>query len=313
MREGTGIGVVQRFLLPRLSGKGVEISIDVSRDVGDGLFLRLMGLIRGWRAPAGDIDAYLAVVPPLPFGVRAPIVSVVHDLRWQRTRAGLSRRYREWDLRRTVSHSTVLVCISERTRIDLEKFDRSAIGKTVTAWEGPGIVPPDSFDTPQNGQVLLIGGAPHKRNEFAAEVLATRPDWCSSIVGVGVSDEVRERLDVTYPGATTWLGRVSDAELVTIYRESQYFVFFGIEEGFGLPYIEALSAGCIVVAIDQPLTREILGEAAVLVEDGAVDAVASQLRGPEIPDIATRRGRAERYSWDKFADAILAAIHRAAN
>jgi glycosyltransferase involved in cell wall biosynthesis len=58
------------------------------------------------------------------------------------------------------------------------------------------------------------------------------------------------------------LGRLSDAELVERYRRAWIFCLPSSYEGFGVPYIEALAAGCPVVATPNPGAREVLGDGA---------------------------------------------------
>ncbi|WP_157981607.1 glycosyltransferase [Protaetiibacter intestinalis] len=152
--------------------------------------------------------------------------------------------------------------------------------------------------------MLLIGGGAHKRNELAARVLARRPAWCKSVVGVGLSPQARTLLDDAYPGATEWVVRPTDEQLIDLYRSAEFFLFLGTEEGFGLPYIEALSSGCIVIAVDQPLTRELLGEAAVLVIDGDARDIESQLKHRAWPPLMERRKLAARFSWRAFAEHV---------
>lgn len=312
VREHTGIGVVQRFLYPGLQKLGIDLELAESRDAGDGPIARIVGLVRGFRRPQGDSDVYLSLVPPLPFGMKGSVVTIVHDLRWQRTRRGMSRIYRALDLRRTVSRSDVIICISERTQADLEQFDQRAKDKTVIALEGPGIVPEGSFVECRDGSLLLIGSATHKRNELAAEVAVRCDALFSSVVGVNLSTEAQQVLDAKFAGRTAWRADVTREELVKLYQGSQYFMFLGIEEGFGLPFLESLSAGCEVIAIEQPLTRELLGEGAVLLQDGNVASVAEQLLGASFPSAGLRRSVARQYSWDRFCEAVCVALLRVA-
>ncbi|MDF1706230.1 MAG: glycosyltransferase [Aeromicrobium sp.] len=300
---------MQAHLYPRLSERGWELAESSPRDRGRGLLSRLVGLISGFIPASGS--TYLSVIPPLPVFIRKRhVVSVIHDLRWLRTRGRLARAYRSWDLRRTIAHSKVLVCISQRTQADLLAFDTRSAKKTVVALEGPGLVNDGNFNDVKNGQVLLIGGAEHKRNELAARALAlAKPEWCRSIVGVGVSQECRDVLTEHF-GAfeTQWHERISDLELELLYRNAEVFLFLGVEEGFGLPYIEALSSGCKVVAIEQQLTVELLGDAGILIRDGDASEIASQLIHIEDPGPSIRANVASRYSWDAFADAIDASL-----
>ena len=96
---------------------------------------------------------------------------------------------------------------------------------------------------------MLVGSAAHKRNELAAAALAlARPPWVRGIIGVGVSEQVRETLSTVLP--CEWFQSVSDAEMLALYQRAEFFLMLGTDEGFGLPFVEALAAGCQVIATD---------------------------------------------------------------
>ncbi|MCP9916797.1 glycosyltransferase [Cyanobium sp. ATX 6F1] len=70
------------------------------------------------------------------------------------------------------------------------------------------------------------------------------------------------------------LERVSEAELLDLYRKNSYYWQLSFVEGFGLPLIEALNENCRIICSDLPVFREILGDAASYVNPSEPDSVA---------------------------------------
>jgi glycosyltransferase involved in cell wall biosynthesis len=89
------------------------------------------------------------------------------------------------------------------------------------------------------------------------------------------------------------------------------FAYPSLYEGFGLPPLEAMTAGVPVVATTAGALPEVLGDAAVLVPPGEVEAFADGLAEvvQEGAGCAARveRGRrtASTYSWDRCATGML--------
>lgn len=305
-RANTGIGVVQRNLYPYLEREFGPLQYSPARDLGRTPFQRVLGLINGFRPPLAAHSVFLSAVPPLPMALPGKVICIIHDLRWLRTRGYLSRRYRMWDLKRTVSRANSLVCISQRTYDDLVTALPEAAHKSVVAWLGPGLVPPSSFDSTVSGRLLLIGGAAHKDNESAAKLLAKLdPSWLTGITGIGVSDEVQSIIGEAFgPTFGTWLKSVPDEDVVAAYRDSEFFMLLGKDEGFGLPFVEALASGCQVIAFDQPLTRELFGNACTYVTANDEENAKVLKDRPSVPE-AVRREILERFSWKKFADTVI--------
>lgn len=300
--ERSGIGVLQKHLYAYLANAGHQLVFSEPRDVGMSPVARMRGLARGFQPARGPVDVYLSTVSPLPRGLRVPVLTVVHDLRWLRTRSKTGAAYRAWDLRRTVRQSSTLLCVSENTRRDLVAFEPDAASKATVQWLGTGQVPDGSFHESSSGLVMLVGRNAHKGNEHAAAALAfARPPWIRGILGVGVSDDVRATLSSVF--ACEWFHDISDAEIASLYQRAEYFLMLGTDEGFGLPFVEALAAGCQVIATDHPLGREIVGAAGLLVAAGDRSEICRQLEAPPAVAAEVRARHVKKFSWRAFGGA----------
>jgi glycosyltransferase involved in cell wall biosynthesis len=111
-------------------------------------------------------------------------------------------------------------------------------------------------------------------------------------------------------GALRFLGRVSDGELNWLYEQTALFLFLTLDEGFGLPTIEALRAGAPQLVSDIPVFREILGENAAYVDprdrERVTDAIGRAVAAP--PPAPTRDSVLARYSWLRSATTMREAI-----
>jgi len=251
------------------------------------------------------------MVSPLPLRAPQPLVYVVHDLRWLREGSALKRAYRRWDLGRAVARATLLVCVSETTRRELIEHFPAAEATSRAVWLGPGVVDEDAWAEGVPGRLLLVGGAIRKRNELAAQVVEhLPPGTVTSATGIGISDETARTLQEHLGEENVTLrGRVDDDEMRRAYAEASYYVHLGTDEGFGLPFVEAIKSGTIVVAVDQPLTREVLGEAAVLVPPVfQAQSIAAAWANAEVPDADERRRWAAQFSWDELEGAVASGL-----
>ena len=76
------------------------------------------------------------------------------------------------------------------------------------------------------------------------------------------------------PHGVQLVGAVSEADLAELYAGAQLLAYVPLEEGFGLPAVEAMRAGCPVVASMVPS----VGDAAHLVDPLDVASIAHGLR-----------------------------------
>jgi len=116
------------------------------------------------------------------------------------------------------------------------------------------------------------------------------------------------------PSRVVMTGHVDPGSLRGIVSGAQALLFPSLDEGFGLPPVEALACGVPVLASDIPVTREVLGDqasycAATDIEAflGAIQGVLTAPAGTSI----TRRARASRFTWHRCAEATVAAYRAA--
>ena len=124
------------------------------------------------------------------------------------------------------------------------------------------------------------------------------------------------RLGLT--GAITHVTGLSRTELAGVYRRAPVVVIPSYAEGFGLPVIEALGCGTVVVASDIPALREAGGSATVFAPVGDIEVwssvVAKLLADPTAaPTRAERLAWAGRFTWEAHAEIIARAYRRLMN
>ena len=102
-------------------------------------------------------------------------------------------------------------------------------------------------------------------------------------------------------------GYVDDPTRTALLRGADVVAYPSLEEGFGLPVLEALAVGAAVVTTTGSAMEEVAGDAAVLVPPGDEAALASALeamvaRGPDVERLRAAGPRqAAGYTWEASA------------
>lgn len=153
--------------------------------------------------------------------------------------------------------------------------------------------PSEPADAQGRGSTLLCIGPlqERKRTGLAIDCLALlvreRSDIRLVIVGEGPERARLERraLALGVQSHIRFVGGVGDRELIRLYQGAALLLCTSRLEGFGLTLAEALACGTPVVAFEQAVTQETLGDVGTLVPEGRVDllseAVGRLLDNPE--------------------------------
>ncbi len=115
-----------------------------------------------------------------------------------------------------------------------------------------------------------------------------------------------------------FLGHVAEGDLAVLYGRARALVFPSLDEGFGLPVLEAFASGTPVLASTAGALPETTGGAALLVDPTDVDAIADGMRRLLEDEVLRRdlvawgRTRAADLTWEAAARRTLAVYREAA-
>ncbi len=144
-------------------------------------------------------------------------------------------------------------------------------------------------------------------------VIAGAPGW--------KDDRLKQQLKMLQKSGTPIIttGHFEDSELPALYAGASLFVFPSFYEGFGLPILEAMSAGVPVITANTSATPDTAGGAAKLVDPYNPLAIEAAMRDlltyPEQRQELITKGRAnlKRWSWRSSARRLLKIINSTPN
>ncbi len=205
----------------------------------------------------------------------SPLVLIVNDL------IPIQNFYFRSLLRWNLKRATAVIAISHSVYQDVIRFYPRAEKKLTSISLGvahhfqPG-VPDKILLTSKLGiekRYLLYVGNAHAHKNISSLIHAMKEIAHFDLVLCGVSVQQNPELGrlVTenhLTGRVHFLRRVSDENLLQLYRGAELFISPSLAEGFGLPPLEAMACGVPVIASQIPTNQEVLGEAALLVDAG---------------------------------------------
>lgn len=271
-----------------------------------------------------------------------PTVTVVHDLiGWEgsATRFAALSAARRAAVRRCLSGARSVVAVSAHTAeqvrrlgveghrirvvrdgVDLERFSEVSPEQVASVLGALRLDPKfllyvSRIEHPAKNHRNLIDGYAllRQRCPDTPPLVLVGKDWDGAEVvrRRAESPDVRDHVVFT--------GYVPSEQLPAIYRAAKALVFPSLAEGFGLPLLEAMAAGCPVLCSDRPPMNEIVGEAGHCFEPEYPEDIAEGLQRV-VCDEEWRRGlvarghqRVLRFTWTVTAQALWRQVLRPAD
>jgi len=135
--------------------------------------------------------------------------------------------------------------------------------------------------------------------------------------GHGVEHFQKSLADSPAKHRVEWRQFVAEAELPKLYAQADLFLFASLNEGFGIPPLEAMACGTAVVTSCVTAMPEVCGDAAWYVEPSDVERIFEGARRllaePELRVDLELRGRqqARKFTWKETAKNTLIAYRLA--
>ncbi|HEX8409962.1 MAG TPA: glycosyltransferase family 1 protein [Thermoanaerobaculia bacterium] len=263
-------------------------------------------LVLGCAIAKARLDLFHSPHFVLPW-TSCPSIATVHDtilVHYPPPRPGASL-YLSVMMRRTLRKSVRVLTVSEAAKQSIVDDFGSDPSKIVVT---PNGVDEIFFDEglPAVGRYFLYVGndKPHKNLPRLMEAFARVSDAQLVLVGAPF-EQYREVPRVVTPGF------VSINDLAALYRGAVALVMPSLEEGFGLPVVEAMACGTPVIAADIPSLREVTGGAAFHVDPRSADAIAHAMRNVTREHVERAKERARLFTWRRCAE-LTRAVYRAA-
>jgi glycosyltransferase involved in cell wall biosynthesis len=292
------------------------------------------------------MDVLLATCNVLPIGTPVPAVLVIQSLQFFEHPTAFGawrRRYLQAAVAASVKRAAAVICVSQASKtalmnltgVDSAKVQvvyhglpprhrnghREAIdavvaghGKQQGRGNPPYILCVSNLYAYKNfarlleayGQLRRDNGIRQRLRIIGHEAEYTGRDISALSIRLGVADSV------------DYLGPIDHEDLPAHYAAADLFVYPSLYETFGLPPLEAMAAGCPVVAANSSSIPEVVGDAGELVDPLDVGAMArGMLR--VLCDVSRRTQLVERgrlrvgeFTWERAGRTTLDLLKKAA-
>lgn len=302
-----GISIYWKELLQRLACQGSRVLMFEHKRGNGNLFRKTLTVAskisKEFSLLPFCVGRYLPVLARLPkksifhssyyrFSLQSNVVNIVtvYDFTYEHFRSGLPRFIHSLQKQIAFRYADGIICISESTKKDLLHYHPSCLDKNIqVVYLGVSSSFHKIDNMPSVGRliseivskkyIVFIGArSGYKNFDIAVNVVSKIPDCHLLIIGGGdLSSEevimVKNKLQDRF-----WqLNGVSDTDLNIFYNYAFCLLYPSSYEGFGIPVIEAMSAGCPVVAVKISSIPEASGNAGLLVDEPRIDSFVEQI------------------------------------
>ena len=282
----------------------------------------------------GGLDVVHGTNFTVPPSRRAGRVVTVHDLtciRFPEMCQPATLRYPKL-IERALADGAVVHTPSQFVAEEVREHFAAPRDQVVAIHSGvPSLPPPDHTAVPatvdlSRPYVLSVGTAEPRKDlpglvaAFSAvagglddlQLVLVGPDgWGSDALGEELARSAASSRSVT-------TGFVSDPALAALLEGARALAYPSVYEGFGFPPLQAMAAGVPVITTSAGALRETCGGAALLVDPGDRDGLASALLAA-VADEARRsilitagRARSADFTWSATAQSMAALYRRVA-
>jgi len=288
-------------------------------------FRRLWSQVRLPIALASERPDLLFVpAHAIPFAWPGKALTVVHDLAFERYPSAYSaaeRAYLRLTTRWAALRCPLLIAVSESTKADLvsvygvrpERVRVVPLGASE-----PAVTPAPISRLSELGLdgafVLQVGRIETRKNQGAALAAVERLDGVTLAVA-GPERDASLAAKLRSSRRCRVLGRVDQPTLELLYKHASAVIVPSLYEGFGLPVLEAMARGKVVVAAKASSLPEVGGDAALYYHDAADPEQLAKVLEVALGDDKLRttlarsaRARARMYTWKRCAAGVADVI-----
>lgn len=246
-------------------------------------------------------------------------ILVLHDVYFCKPATGpvsfrkwLAKIYRRVTVTFSIRRAYKIVTVSEFAKNDiLLEFGCEFQSKIVVTYNGLGTAGESGINLRKYNRLLLVSGSdPQKNVKWFLNCLIKHSSFLEKLESVQVVgvDGYRDIDFINHP-KIKYVGFVRREALDVFYRESKYFAIPSLLESFGMPGIEALSYGCVVLSSNTGALPEVLGERAFYFSPASpseLNECLNDVMMRNFPnEVTTTQEGLSKFSWQAASQSFL--------
>lgn len=281
-------------------------------------------------AQKNDIQVYHGLSNEIPFGMnhsKIKTVCSIHDLiflKYPKQYPFVDRFFYNLKTAYAIRNSDKIIAISKQTKNDICEFYKTDCSKIEVVYQTchPEFLIRNSEEEinlfkkkhciPSDYLLYVSSFQERKNHSYLLEEYQNSncklPLVLAGNAGPTLEDCLKKINDLNIKNQVFIFNALSLKDLIKLYQGSHLFLYPSISEGFGIPLLEALESGIPTVSLNEPVYKEIVGEAGVYAQNKKGDFGAAIHLGLQNRDSLKQKTAVEKA---KFTDKIMAkSIHK---
>ena len=242
-------------------------------------------------------------------------ITTVHDFTHNFHSTLLKKHTHNYIKYNSIKKAEGIICISENTYNDLLKFCppqkhqkvviiHNGVSNNFHVLDEASSISLLPLGLEKNGYILYVGSRQNYKN-FIFVINIIKETIGLKLVIIGEELNKKEKsLFGEHISRVSVLTNINNFDLNVLYNNALTFIYPSSYEGFGIPIIEAMKAGCPVIALNNSSIPEVSGNAAFLLDSLDVSKVKKHLIDLEVFSIRKtliEKGieQSKKFSWEK--------------
>lgn len=335
LQKAGGISVYWMELIKRIiPQKGISLNFIESESANDNIFRKKLILFNHNIIKSKINNAFFSRYLPIRVKSKAPFfifhssyfrvcksrnainIATIHDCTYELYGSGLGKLINIFQKKYLLRHAEVIICISNNTKKDLLYFYPWVNAKKIkVVYQSAGnefypLDDPQFFDGMseilRNRNYLIYVGsrAGYKNFDVLVEAMEQLPDYSLLVIGGGEMNSLEIAKVKNIQERLVHVKSVSSEELNLYYNYAFSLVYPSKYEGFGIPLLEAMKAGCPVISTNFSSIPEVAGDSALLMCEASANEIVESVK--KLEDENARKkfielgfSRASNFSWDR--------------